>query len=71
MAERGVCVVNAILNRWIVQYSPGVARIVRKRKAKTAVSWRMDETYINPYDERLYLFHAVDRDGETLDLKLF
>ena len=70
MAERGVAVDHATLNRWVVRYAPEVARMAQKRKAKTAVSWRMDETYINVRGEWMYLFRAVDWDGQTLDFML-
>ena len=70
MAERGVTVDHATLNRWGVRYAPGVARMAQKRKAKTAESWRMDETYINVRGAWMYLFRAIDRDGQTLDFML-
>ena len=47
MAERGVLVDYATLNRWVVKYSPEAARVAQKRKANTAESWRMDETRSN------------------------
>jgi len=41
-----------------------------KRKQKTAVSWRMDETYIKVRGVWMYHYRAVDRDGKTLDFML-
>ena len=46
MAERGVLVDHATLNRWVVRYSPLIAAEAKKRKQSVASSWRMDETYI-------------------------
>ena len=46
MAERGVSVDHATLNRWVVRYSPLIADEAKKRKQSVAGSWRMDETYI-------------------------
>ena len=46
MAERGVLVDHATLNRWVVRYSPLIAAKAKKRKQSVARSWRMDETYI-------------------------
>ncbi len=55
IAERGVMVDHATLNRWVVKYSPEAARDAQKRKAKTAESWRMDETYVKVRSEWVYL----------------
>jgi putative transposase len=49
MAERGVKVDHATLNRWVVKYSPMIAKSAQQRKLATKLatgqSWRMDETY--------------------------
>ncbi len=44
LAERGVSVDHAILNRWVVRYSPQIAGQAQIRKRRTASSWRVDET---------------------------
>ena len=41
LAERGVIVDHATLNRWVVKFSPLVAIEAHKRKRPSAVSWRM------------------------------
>jgi putative transposase len=46
LAERGVAVDHATLNRWVVKYSPLIAANAQARTRPTSVSWRMDETYI-------------------------
>ena len=70
LAERGVIVDHATLNRWVTKFSPLIAIEAQKRKGKTANSWRMDETYIKVKGEWTYLYRAVDRDGKTLDFML-
>lgn len=41
LAERGVIVDHATLNRWVVKFSPLIALEAQKRKRPTAISWRM------------------------------
>ena len=61
MAERGIQVDHATLNRWVVKYSPDIAKAAQMRKQPTAGSWRMDETYIKVKGKWAYLYRAVDK----------
>lgn len=70
MAERGVPVDHATLNRWVVKYAPQIARRAQKRKRPVARSWRMDETYIQVKGRWCYLYRAVDKHGDTVDFML-
>ena len=70
MAERGVEVDHAKLNRWVIKFSPLIAKEAHKRKWKTATSWRMDETYIRVIGKWTYYYRATDKFGKTLDFML-
>jgi len=70
LAERGVTVDHATLNRWVVKFALKIAVRARAKKRPTASSWRMDETYIKVKGRWTYLYRAVDRDGQTFDFLL-
>jgi putative transposase len=70
MAERGVIVDHATLNRWVAKYSPLIADTARRRKTAVDRSWRTDETYIRVKGKWTYLYRAVDKLGKTLDFML-
>jgi putative transposase len=71
LAERGVTVDHAMLNRWVVKYAPSISARAQTQKRPTANSWRIDETYIKVKGRWTYLYRAVDRNGKTLDFLLF
>jgi len=70
MAERGVPVDHATLNRWVVCYSPQLAWEAKKRKQPVKGSWRMDETYVLVKGKWIYLYSTIDKFGLTVDFLL-
>ncbi len=70
MRERQVSVDHSTINRWVIKYSPQLEAVFHRRKRPVWVSWRMDETYIRVKGERVYLYRAVDKTGQTIDFLL-
>jgi transposase-like protein len=70
MAERGVSVDHATIQRWVVKYSPQLEAEFHRRKRPVGRSWRMDETYIRVKGKWRYLYRAVDTHGQTIDFLL-
>jgi len=56
--------------RWVHQYSPEIAKKIRRHSRPTNDLWRVDETYIKVKGEWKYLYRAVDSDGDTIDFML-
>jgi transposase-like protein len=70
MAERGIEVDHATINRWVMKYAPELDKRVRSHLRPTNDSWRVDETYIKVKGQWKYLYRAVDSHGKTLDFLL-
>ena len=71
MAERGLKVDHATINRWVIKYAPLLeTEFYRRHKHNVGSSWRMDETYIKVKGKWCYLYRAVDKSGATIDFLL-
>jgi putative transposase len=70
MAERGVDVDHSTINRWTIKYSPLLEEAFHRRKRPVWISWRMDETYSKVKGQWRYVYRAVDKHGQTMDVLL-
>ena len=70
LAERGVSVDHATINRWVQKFSPLLAWNARNHKRPVGNSWRMDKTYLKVRGNGMYLYSAVDKAGYTVDFLL-
>ena len=69
--ERGLKVDHSTINRWVIEYATQLEEAFRKRyKRSVGISWRMDETYIKVKGQWMYLYRAVDKEGNTVDFML-
>ncbi|KTD04006.1 transposase [Legionella geestiana] len=69
--ELGLKVDHSTINRWVIDGAPQLEDEFRKRhKSPVGISWRMDETYINVKGQWVYLYRAVDKEGNTVDFML-
>jgi len=69
--ERFLKVDHSTVQRWVVKYAPQLEQKFRKKhKRSTGCSWRMDETCIKVKDVWVYLYRAVDKQGNTIDFML-
>jgi IS6 family transposase len=70
MLERGLHVDHTTIYRWVQHYALELEQRCRPRLKATNDSWRLDETYIKIEKEWMYLYRAVDSQGNTLDFWL-
>jgi putative transposase len=70
LAERGVEVDHATLNRWVVKCSPLITANAQAKKRPTGSSWRLDETYIKVKGKWTYYYRAIEKLGKTFNFML-
>ena len=68
LAERGITVSYESIRRWIIHFGPMIAADLRKRRPKPHTSWHLDEVYLKIDGRMVYLWRAVDAEGEILDV---
>src|SRR6266581_3103696 len=70
MRERGLSVDHTTIYRWVQQYAPELDKRCRPHLKATTDSWKVDETYIKVRKNWMYLYRAVDSEGDTLEFLL-
>ncbi len=67
MAERGISVDHTTIHRWTVHYAPLLLEQFNRRKRSVTGRWHIDETYIKFRGHWMYLYRAIDSNGDTVE----
>ncbi|RDI49562.1 IS6 family transposase [Microvirga subterranea] len=67
MAERGTSVDHATIHRRVTRYSPELLERFNSRKRSVTGKWQIDETYIKVRGRWMYLYRAIDSNGDTVE----
>src|SRR5438132_11629345 len=65
LAERGLDISYETVRRWVLKFGPSIARRLRPRPSDL---WHLDEMVVRIAGERMYLWRAVDHEGEVLEM---
>ena len=67
LAERGIDVSNETIRRWVLKFGRLYAQRLRRRRPRPDDQWHLDEMFVSIRGKRMYLWRAVDSEGEVLD----
>src|SRR5215208_5420002 len=67
LAERGIETSYETVRRWVLKFGPLFARNLRRLRPRPTGTWHLDEMVISIQGRRMYLWRAVDSEGEVLD----
>ena len=68
MAQRGIEVSYETIRCWTIKFGPLIARRLKRRRPAPSPRWHLDEMVCWIGGRQVYLWRAVDDEGEVLDL---
>src|SRR5215211_5143334 len=68
LAERGLDVSYETVRRWVLKFGPAFARNLRRLRPRPSAQWHLDEMAVVIGGKRLWLWRAVDSEGDILDM---
>ena len=68
LAERGIDVSYETVRRWSAKFGLAYARKLRRSHPPADTRWHLDEVFVSINGRSMYLWRAVDCEGEVLDV---
>jgi transposase-like protein len=68
LAQRGIEVSYETIRCWTIKFGPQIARNLKRGRTASSPRWHLDEMVCTVGGKRMYLWCAVDDEGEVLDL---
>ena len=68
LAQRGIEVSYETIRCWTIKFGPLFARELKRRRPAPSPRWHLDEMVCTVGGKRMFLWRAVDDEGEVLDL---
>jgi putative transposase len=66
--EMGLDISYETVRSWVLKFGPVIARQLRRRRPRPSDRWHLDEMVVRIAGKRMYLWRAVDHEGEVLDM---
>lgn len=68
LAENGVEVSYETIRSWANKFGPAIAANIRRARGRADIVWHLDEMIVRIKGQRMYMWRAVDKEGEVLDI---
>jgi putative transposase len=68
MLYRGIIVTYEAIRKWCLKFAQAYANQLRRRRPKPADKWHLDEVVIKIKGKQYYLWRAVDKNGQVIDI---
>ncbi len=68
LAERGIDVSYESVRRWALKFGSAYAHRLRRLRPRPDCRWHLDEVFVSIRGKKMYLWRAVDSEGEVLDI---
>jgi transposase-like protein len=68
LAQRGIEASREAVRCWVIKFGPQIAANLRRRRSPPTGRWHLDEMVVRIRGRRMYLWRAVDDEGEVLDV---
>jgi putative transposase len=68
LAERGITVSYETIRVWVARFGPLIARRLRRQRGRPSDRWHLDEMFVRIGGRQIYLWRAIDAEGEILDV---
>jgi hypothetical protein len=68
LAQRGIEVSREAVRCWVIKFGPLIAANLRRRRSSPTGRWHLDEMVVRIRGRRMFLWRAVDVEGEVLDV---
>ncbi len=68
LAERGLDISYETIRRWVLKFGRLYAWNLRRGRPRPSDQWHLDEMVVRIDGRRMYLWRAVDEEGEVLDM---
>ena len=68
LAERGLDLSYESVRSWVLKFGPAIAGRLRRCRPRPSDRWHLDEMVVRIAGKQMYLWRAVDHEGEVLEI---